>query len=181
MVEATVANIVAGSVTTDDPLAAFGQEMFEFLNLFAGWATSVSALFYERSKFLSCNAAFCCIIFAVNPFLSGTLVVCGHFGIGNHFFEQGLDAFAHLLVGRNHTHTEFAEIFKQTVGPCRTLAFGVGRVGCSGNGARVDGRTSSGICYHLTVTEELADEFHIRSFTAARACTAEFKERLSKL
>ena len=54
-------------------------------------------------------------------------------------------------------------------------------VRCRRNRSRVDRRTTSSVGNHLTVTEELRDELHVRCLTATRASAREFEQRLSEL
>jgi hypothetical protein len=104
--------------------------MTEFFELLTRCAALGSTFFDERLKLECGGAAGFGIVLTFNPGLRGLLILCGSFLAGHYFAEQRLDAGTHFLVGKNHTHTKFTEILKERVGPCGTLSFFVGAIGC---------------------------------------------------
>ena len=86
--------------------------------------------------------------------------------VGQRLLEQALDTVTHLLIRQHHAQAELAEVLEQRVGPSRTLAFLILRIGRRGDGTGIDGRATGGVGYHLTVAEELGDELDIGRLAA---------------
>ena len=96
-------------------------------------------------------------------------------------FHCILDTCTHLFVSQFHTQTEFTEVFEQRVSPCRTFALFVCRIRSRWNRTRIDRRTSRSVSNHFTITEQLGNQFYIRSFTTTGASAGELEQRSCKL
>ena len=181
VVETAVADVVGGTVTTDNPLAALHEEVAQLLDLLGQFVAFFSSGVDERHHLVGHLAGDVGVFLVVYPAL-GELF---HFGTRavahSDFLQQVGQTGFHLLVGHHHTQTKFAEVLKERVGPSGTLPLLVGGVGRGGDGARVDGRAAGGVGNHLTVAKELADELDVRCFAATRAGAGELKERCGKL
>ena len=113
MVKTTVTDIVRGTVTTNNPLAALSKEVAEFGQLLASVATLLGTSLNHRLELKSGSAACLSIVLTVNPFLSSGLVFGRSLSSGNNVLQQLLNACTHLLIGKDHTHTKLAEVLEE--------------------------------------------------------------------
>ena len=181
VVESTVTNVVGSTVTADNPLASFGEIVAEFKELLSEFvtlgSTSLEYGFHLVSHFTSDGG----VVLVVNPTLSEFFHFCARAFAHEDFAKQRLDAGTHLLVCHHHAQTELTEVFEEGVCPSGTLTLLVLAVGRGRNGTGIDGGATGGVGNHLTVTEELRNEFDVRSLTATGASAGELKERSSEL
>ena len=88
--------------------------MREFIELLANRATSSLTSGNHRFEFCSSSLRTCGIVFHFEPFSSGSLELFAHvLTIGDGIFEDEFNARTHLLVGKCHTETKFAEVFEE--------------------------------------------------------------------
>ena len=111
VVKTAVTDVIRCTVTTDDPLATLREEVAEFIELCATWATVFLTCLDEWEELVGCCATCCCIVLACFPFLCCCLELfrCAVASLS----QEGGDASAHLLVGEQHTHTKFAEVLEE--------------------------------------------------------------------
>ena len=74
-----------------------------------------------------------------------------------------------------HAQAVFCVIFKEGVGPCRSLAFGILCVRHGGGAGSVNGGAAGGIGNHHAVAEEAGHHIDVGCFAAACAGAGEFK------
>ena len=84
-------------------------------------------------------------------------------------------------MGNLHTETVLAEVLEEGVGPSRTVTLLVLGIRSRRYRTGVDRGTTGSVSDDLAVTDELADEFQIRSLTATGASAGELKERRCEL
>ena len=169
MIQTTVTDIVRSTVTTDNPLRTFYQEVRQFLDLSANRTTLLDALLNEchdlRSQFLRLLG----VILVSDPsggyFLGLSRSMLAH----GDLLQQAFQTFTHLLVRQFHTQAELAEVLEQRVCPSRTLTLLVRCIRSRRNRTGVDRRTSGSVSHHLAVAEQLGDQLHVRSLATTGA------------
>ena len=123
MVEPAIANIVRSAVSTDNPLASLDEVVIEGLEFLAKFTTSFCAGLDERFELGSRSFGRIGIILSCNLLFGSCFEVGWCVVLCDGLIEQHNNALLHLLVAKHHTHTEFAEVFKQRVIEGRPLSF----------------------------------------------------------
>ena len=178
MIQTAEAYVVACTVAANDPLRAFHEVLLQALHLLVD---RVFAMGNGIDNLVAQLAALAAVVHVIEPLLIQGLHL-GSFALaGNGLLDIILDTCTHLLVGYGHAQAKLAEVFKQRVGPCRTMTLGVGAIGGRRHSCRVDRRAACGIGHHLAVAKELRDEFHIGRLSATGAGAVELKEGSGKL
>ena len=113
MVETAVTDIVRSAVATDDPLAALYEIVVERLELCANGAALLSTCGDERLELGSSLLRTLRIVHVGHPLVSSGYELCRNMLVGLCLFEEVADALLHLLVAKNHTETELAEVLEQ--------------------------------------------------------------------
>ena len=178
VVKAAEADVVGSAVAGDNPLRTCCDVAFQFNDALAGVATTGFAKRYELVGYLTGHA---CIVAVVEPLTGESLDFVRTFVAAESGGHKVGQTSADFFGGNLHAQTEFGEVLEERISPCGTVAGSVCRVRCRGNGTGVDRRAAGGVGNHFMIAEELADEFHIRCFAAAGACTGEFEQRCCEL
>ena len=178
MVQTAVTDVVGGTVTTDDPLAAGRDEVLEFHELLAGVA---AALLGERDDLVRDLAGDGGVLRSLEP-LGGEVLdlLAAAFALQG-LLHRGGDRLTDAVGTEVHAETELAEVLEQGVLPGRAVARGVGAVRAGREGSAVDGGATGGVRDHHVVAEQLGDGLDVRGLTAARASAGELEERLGEL
>ena len=179
MIHAAVTDVVAPAVAADDPLRLLDQQVFHRQNLLAGVAAAGLHHRDEPCRHLGRTrrrtARF-------DPLLHHAFQLVGALrAFGDRPLHEVLYLVALLLHAHVHTQTEFGIVLEERVGPRRALSLRIGAVGSRRRRTRVDRRTARSIGHHHPFSEQLRNQFDIRSFTTTGTSTGELEQRLSEL
>ena len=125
MIKSAVSDIVAGSVSTEDPLAACRDVLLEFEKCLAGIA---STCLHERNEGVADFAGNCIVALVVKPFLEECLHLLAAALACQSLGHKVSDSLTDALGTESHSKTELAEILEQGVGPCRTMSMSVSAI-----------------------------------------------------
>ena len=178
MVETSVTDVVGSTVATYNPLAAFYDMVFVLENLLAGVAAACLASSYHRLIETIGNL---CALRVSEPLGEHRLEFLGAARALQAFLHEVSKTLANLAVCNLHTETVLAEVLEEGVGPSRTVTLLVLSIRSRRYRTGVDRGTTGSVSDDLAVTDELADEFQIRSLTATGASAGELKERSCEL
>ena len=182
MVETAVTDVVRGTVATDDPLAALDEVLGQALQLLAYGAIGLlDAAIDHDLKLRSQLLRLIGIEHVVDPCLHQLFGFSRSVFVLDSLLEELNYALTHLLVGQLHAEAELAEVLEEGVGPSRTAAHVVLRVGRGGDGAGVDRGATRSVGQHLAVAIELADELHVGRLAATGTGSGELEERRGEL
>ncbi len=131
MVKTAEADVVCGAVAGDNPLRACHEEALEFKDALAYVASASLAERHELVGYLAGDAG---AVAAFKPLGGESLDFFAAVGAGRGLRHKVGKTLAHLFRGNLHAETEFGEVLEERVGPCRTVACGVGRVRSRGHG-----------------------------------------------
>ena len=178
VVETAETDVVCCAVTGDDTLRAGDQIALEFEDALADVASAGLA---ERHELVGDLAGDAGAVAVVEPLLCERLDFVRALVAAESGGHQVGKTVLKLLGGDLHAEAEFGEVLEERVGPCGTVAFGVGGVRCRGHRTRVDRRATRCVGNHLVIAEKLRDKLDIGSLATARACARELEERCRKL
>src|SRR6516225_4150453 len=86
-----------------------------------------------------------------------------------------------LINGEPHAEAKLCVVFKQRVRPGGPTPLAVLRIRCRWKISAVDRRAARRVANQQTIAEQLGQQLEVRSLTATRASTREFKQRLEQL
>ena len=182
MVKTTVADVVACTVATDNPLTALHKVMVKRLEFLADRTACLVCAFLDKLAQLGSNLLrLVGIVLIGNPFLSKCLEFLGTTFVCRCLCKQLCHTLLHLLVAESHTETKLAEVLEQGVVEAWALTLLVLRIRSGRNRCGIDAGATRSVGNHLTVAEELADELHVWCLAATRASATELEQRLGEL
>ena len=91
------------------------------------------------------------------------------------------EVFPLLLSGKDHAESKFCIIFKERIGPGRSMTLAVFRVCQAGNHGAPGLSTACRICDEHTGTKYLGQDFHVTGLGTAGTGTGKFEERTLEL
>ena len=131
MVHAAVTDVVTPAVAADDPLRLLHEPVLVLENLLAVVA---AAGLQQRDQARRNLGRFGRRAAVFDPLLHHGFQLLGALGaVGDGLLHRLLDAVAEFLHADVHTQTELGVVLEERVGPCGTLAGGVGAVGRRGS------------------------------------------------
>ena len=92
------------------------------------------------------------------------------------FYLAG-QTFTEFIFSEEHTQSKFRVIFKEGIGPCRTVAIVVGGIWHGWSAGTINGGAAGSIGNHHAVAKEAGNHMDIWSFAATCAGAGEFKIR----
>ena len=170
VVEAAESDIIAPTVTAEDPLALLDEAVTELEELLADVA---AAGLHQRDELVGDFLGAESVLAVLDPLGEEGLDFGAAAVALQAFLHNALHAVAHLAGGGGHTETELSVVLKQRVGPggaeaaAVVLAVGGGR-----SRAAVDGGAARGVGHHHLLAEELGDALQVRGLAAAGAGAA---------
>ena len=179
VVHAAVTDVVTPAVAADDPLRLLHEPVLVLENLLAVVA---AAGLQQRDQARRNLGRFGRRAAVFDPLLHHGFQLLGALGaVGDGLLHRLLDAVAEFLHADVHTQTELGVVLEERVGPCGTLAGGVGAVGRRGSRTRVDRGAARGVGNHHLVAEQLRNGLDIGGLAAACASARELEQRLCEL
>ena len=175
-------DIIAPTVSAEDPLALLDEAVAEFEELLADVA---AALLHQRDELVGDFLGLEGVLAVGDPLVEEGLDFGAAAVAGEAFLHNALHAVAHLTGGGGHTEAvvcrrlgrQLSVVLEQRVGPGGTEAAAVvAAVRCGRSRAAVDGGAARGVGHHHLLAEELGDALEVRGLAAAGA--AELEQRL---
>ena len=179
VVQTAESDVIAPTVTAEDPLALLDEAVTEFEELLADVA---AAGLHQRDELVGDFLGLEGVLAVLDPLGEEGLDFGAAAVALEAFLHNALHAVAHLAGGGGHTEAELGVVLKQRVGPGGTEAAAVVlAIRCGRSRAAVDGGAARGVGHHHLLAEELGDALEVRGLAAAGAGTAELEQRLCEL
>ena len=173
VVETAESDVIAPTVTAEDPLALLDEAVTEFEELLADVA---AAFLHQRDELVGDLLGLEGVLAVGDPLVEEGLDFSAAAVALEAFLHDALHAVAHLAGGGGHTEAvvcrrlgrQLGVALKQRVGPGGTEAAAVvAAVRCGRSRAAVDGGAARGVGHHHQLAEELGDALQVRGLAAA--------------
>ena len=125
MVESAVADVIACTVSADNPLAACRYVLLEGENALAGLA---AASLHHRNELIADLPCYGIVSSVLEPLGKQRLHLIAAAIAAETLGHKPGDGVAHTLASEMHTETKFAEVLEERILPCRSASLCVGAV-----------------------------------------------------